>query len=240
MASPAKRRKKNDFRSSPKTVRSLDHFFGKQIDNKVSELSVAGLSSEPGFAITSQKTDSPNGDDVVSTDELLARKLQDEWDSQYVGAPGIVAQSSPATHLQIHETDRVNSAEGAGKGKGQHKGNEEEYCSSPRALEPAKKAILSLQSAASAEDTISSTIPFDENPLTFEPSRYIPDLKRYWATEGGDASYALLTRCFVLVNSTQSRIKIVDTLVNMLRVIIEGDPESLLPTVGLRFYTRDV
>lgn len=35
----------------------------------------------------------------------------------------------------------------------------------------------------------------------------------------------------MLVNSTQSRIKIVDTLVNLLRTIIEGDPDSLLPTV---------
>ncbi|KAK5240405.1 hypothetical protein LTR16_010679, partial [Cryomyces antarcticus] len=32
---------------------------------------------------------------------------------------------------------------------------------------------------------------------------------------------------------TQSRIKIVDTLVNLLRVIIEGDPDSLLPAVWL-------
>jgi DNA ligase-1 len=238
MASPAKRRKKNDFRSSPKTVRSLDHFFGKQIDTKVSELSAAGFLSGPAFENASQKTDCPDGDDIVSADELLARKLQDEWDNQYVGARGIVAQSSPAT--QLHDPHRVNSAKGAEKGKGQQKGIEEEHSPSPRAIEPAKKAILSLQSAASAEDTISSTIPFDENPLTFEPSRYVPDLKRYWATEGGDASYALLTRCFVLVNSTQSRIKIVDTLVNMLRVIIEGDPESLLPTVCLRFHTRDV
>jgi len=67
--------------------------------------------------------------------------------------------------------------------------------------------------------------------LTFEPAKYIEDLQGHWAAEGGNASYALLTKCFVLVNSTQSRIKIVDTLVNLLRVIIEGDPSSLLPTV---------
>ncbi|KAK8034265.1 DNA ligase I [Apiospora rasikravindrae] len=50
---------------------------------------------------------------------------------------------------------------------------------------------------------------------------------------GGDASYALLTRCFILINGTTSRIKIVDTLVNCLRVIIEADPSSLLPAVWL-------
>ncbi|TAQ87616.1 hypothetical protein B7494_g4066 [Chlorociboria aeruginascens] len=37
----------------------------------------------------------------------------------------------------------------------------------------------------------------------------------------------------ILFNGTQSRIKIVDTLVNLLRIIIEGDPSSLLPTVWL-------
>jgi DNA ligase-1 len=37
----------------------------------------------------------------------------------------------------------------------------------------------------------------------------------------------------VLVNSTQSRIKIVDILVNLLRTIIEADPESLRATVWL-------
>ena len=49
--------------------------------------------------------------------------------------------------------------------------------------------------------------------------------------EGG-ATYALLTRCFVLVSGTTSRIKIVDTLVNCLRLLIEGDPDSLLPAVS--------
>lgn len=69
--------------------------------------------------------------------------------------------------------------------------------------------------------------------MTFDPSRYLPDLKNCWAAHSGEASYSLLTRCFILVNSTQSRIKIVDTLVNFLRTIIEGDPESLLPAVWL-------
>jgi DNA ligase-1 len=93
--------------------------------------------------------------------------------------------------------------------------------------------VLGLQSLTSAEDTVTLTIPFDESPLTFQPSNYVPELQMRWAREGGHASYALLTRCFVLVNSTQSRIKIVDTLVNCLRTIIEGDPDSLLPAVWL-------
>ncbi|KAI9823284.1 MAG: hypothetical protein M1832_002508 [Thelocarpon impressellum] len=92
---------------------------------------------------------------------------------------------------------------------------------------------LALQSGASPEDTLSSTVPLDEGPLTFEPSRYIQNFQQHWKADGGSASYALLTRCFVLVNRTQSRIKIVDTLVNFLRLIIEADPDSLLPSVWL-------
>ena len=101
----------------------------------------------------------------------------------------------------------------------------------PPVSELKNKSTLSLQSAGSAEDTISSAIPFDESPLTFDPSKYIADLQGHWSKEGGDASYASLTHCFVLVNGTQSRIKIVDTLTNMLRLVIESDPTSLLPTV---------
>ena len=91
---------------------------------------------------------------------------------------------------------------------------------------------LGLQAAGMAEDTTTTSIPFDESPLTFDPQEYLDQLKEHWASEGGNASYALLTRCFILINGTTSRIKIVDTLVNCLRVLIEGDPASLLPAVS--------
>jgi DNA ligase-1 len=97
-----------------------------------------------------------------------------------------------------------------------------------------KNNTLSLQSAAAEEDSTSYNVPFDQSPLTFDPQKYIPDLKEQWSQqEGGQITYALLTQGFILINSTQSRIKIVDTLVNLLRTIIEGDPESLLPAVWL-------
>jgi len=69
--------------------------------------------------------------------------------------------------------------------------------------------------------------------LAFDSLKYARELKAYWSTEGGNASYALLTRAFILANATTSRIKIVDTLVNFLRVLIEGDPSSVLPAVWL-------
>lgn len=98
---------------------------------------------------------------------------------------------------------------------------------------PKPANTLSLQSGGADEDIISQTIPFDESPLVFDPQKYVPDLQKSWAKHGSGASYALLARAFVLVNGTQSRIKIVDTLVNLLRTIIEGDPSSLLPAVWL-------
>ncbi|EDU49163.1 DNA ligase 1 [Pyrenophora tritici-repentis Pt-1C-BFP] len=102
-----------------------------------------------------------------------------------------------------------------------------------KAAPPKQKNTLSLQSTASEEDTITANIPFDQSPLEFDPQDYIPDLQKHWVADGGHATYALLTRCFILVNSTTSRIKIVDTLVNLLRTIIESDPGSLLPAVWL-------
>ncbi|KAK4695297.1 DNA ligase 1, partial [Lecanoromycetidae sp. Uapishka_2] len=173
------------------------------------------------FFFGKQKSGSVPGK-PVSSDEELARKLQAEWDEQ--------DRAPQSNH------DHASKAEGAEESLpeivdcgGREDGPKSEDTQAALRM----KDTLGLQSAASAEDVISSNIPFDENPLTFDPSTYIPDLKRHWATEGGNASYGLLTRCFVLVNSTQSRIKIVDTLVNFLRTIIEGDPDSLLPAVWL-------
>lgn len=225
MASPAKKRKLNN---SSKSIpsRNLDYFFGKKKED-----------------VATKKTQPSNDSNESSalTDEQLARKLQAEWNNE---ANGEVESASPAV-ANGEEASSVepvtgngttvdsmpeepNEAEGA---------NEKELGAMPSlagtTLSSKTGNTLSLQSTGSAEDTVSANIPFDESPLTFDPSKYVPELQGHWAAEGGNASYALLTRCFVLVNGTQSRIKIVDTLVNMLRVIIEGDPSSLLPTVWL-------
>ncbi len=237
MASPAKRRKKNDYQASPKAVRSLDYFFGKQTKEKENGVKEAAAKT----AEESLYDDEPTKDvekavigEQHLTDEELARKLQAEWNDAD-GAANSSASVAPGEggkedkDLRGHIAD-IDGDAGGGKSC---ESILEDSASTARAREAPTKDTLSLQSSGTAEDTVSSTIPFDESPLTFSPSKYIPDLQRHWAQEGGDASYALLTRCFVLVNSTQSRIKIVDTLVNLLRVIIEGDPTTLLPTVCL-------
>ncbi|CZR64217.1 probable DNA ligase 1 [Phialocephala subalpina] len=230
MGTPAKKRKlNNDSKASPASSRNLDYFFGKQKQENL-----------PSSTAATQTFDQ-NDDTSELTDEQLARKLQAEWNQQDAAANEIHTESGkeeaekPADLADLPErSNHTPMPDGTGEGK------PEEQNEVPKDEKPApfvfgakSKNTLSLQSAGTAEDTICSNIPFDESPLTFDPSKYVKELQGHWAAEGGDASYALLTRCFVLVNSTQSRIKIVDTLVNLLRVIIEGDPSSLLPTVWL-------
>ncbi|APA14120.1 hypothetical protein sscle_12g088900 [Sclerotinia sclerotiorum 1980 UF-70] len=223
MGTPTKRRKLNNDTKSNGS-RNLDFFFGKR-KKEEQEL--------PSQLVGSPSQDVPDGAGPSElTDEQLARKLQEEWDREPVG-------TNEATEGFLVETNRQPSATPVSAISTSHtseKAPSDGIFSRPT-TKPTKPIInkntLSLQSAGTAEDTISSNIPLDESPLTFEPSKYVFDLQNHWAVEGGDASYALLTRCFILVNSTQSRIKIVDTLVNLLRVIIEGDPDSLLHTVWL-------
>ncbi|KAE9369555.1 ATP-dependent DNA ligase [Stipitochalara longipes BDJ] len=223
MGTPTKKRKLNDSKS-PAAGRSLDYFFGKQRQNNTTQPS-ASLGDTAG----------QSGEVVALTDEQLARKLQAEWDQEGLQdskkdldtdiagqqSPPIIGGISKSTSpekLVPNLEDEALASESKPR---------------PSSLQTKIPNTLSLQAADSAEDIVSSRIPFDENPLIFDPSKYVAELQSCWAAGGGDASYAILTRCFVLINSTQSRIKIVDTLVNLLRVIIEADPKSLLPTVWL-------
>ncbi|KAL2752079.1 hypothetical protein ACRALDRAFT_1045257, partial [Sodiomyces alcalophilus JCM 7366] len=209
MSNPAKKRKLNDSRSSSAVpARGLEYFFSKQRRNGASE-------SGGRDSATPVAADDRPAHELA--DEELARKLQAEWDQEFQNErpvePGTVALSSrQSSSASSPEKDLPESK--------------------PEPLQPERKT-LSLSSVANAEDTVSSSIPFDQSPLTFDPSDYTAKLREHWATEDGNASYALLTRCFVLVNGTQSRIKIVDTLVNFIRVLIEADPSSLLPAVWL-------
>lgn len=142
------------------------------------------------------------------SDEALARKLQEEWNQE---------ENHPTEEPTTATTTTTTASS----------------IPTPDPEPPAKKNTLSLQSSAGTEDTISLSVPLDQSPLTFDSAKYAEELQSHWAAEGGDASYALLTRAFVLANATTSRIRIIDTLVNLLRVLIEGDPQSVLPAVWL-------
>ena len=268
MASPAKRRKKNDHKASPSTVRSLDQFFKKKTDSANDAVDGPTASKPPSSGDTAF---APN-----LTDEEIARRLQKQWDQedrlrsdQLVTVPGggsndvsgavphDAVQSRPhpdsyegplpdgTTHSHSFteslprdgqpgtgcEHDKVSVGADAPETPAKEPGGQDASVSNQ------KTASLALQSTTSDEDTVTWAIPFDESPLSFQPSKYIPELQKHWAQHGGGASYALLTRCFVLVNSTQSRIKIVDTLVNFLRLIVEADPDSLLPAVSVETFS---
>ncbi|KAL2072196.1 hypothetical protein VTL71DRAFT_11539 [Oculimacula yallundae] len=243
MAPPAKKRKvNNESKSSPANSRNLDFFFGKQ--KEALPIQLNNGAKQQGHVPKTQD------ESAELTDEQLARKLQAEWDQEEAGAPNI--SKSPE---RDNAEDTVGDLSGNNvEGQAESDSAEPKKPTTGHAVEsksevlkdpspqkeapasmfaPKGKNTLSLQSAGSAEDNICSNIPLDESPLTFNPAKYVEELQGHWQAEGGDASYALLTRCFFLVNSTQSRIKIVDTLVNLLRVVIEGDPSSLLPTVWL-------
>lgn len=221
MESPAKRRKKNAVNSSPLSTRGLDYFFSKQAARNSTE-SPARKGRDPS---ETQYVDV----ETALTDEELARKLDQEWRKEDKQADKVpVLDEVTAARDNAGDTITAEAVQ-----------NFVASAPEPAASNDFTKStstgqgVLSLQSTAAVDDTTTLTIPFDESPLIFQPTKYVPDLHKTWAADGGDASYALLTRCFVLVNSTQSRIKIVDTLVNCLRTIIEADPSSLLPAVWL-------
>ena len=232
MDSPSKRRKKNDGSSKP--VRKLDFFFAKQ--NAKAAAATKDATKNSAESNAPQAIDSSN-----LTDEEYARKLQEEWDReargehQTQGQPAKEEELSSSNELYRDPSPPAKTDLNGGSPK-----NEENKSSMEvtvpiieSAVPKPKSNTLSLQSTATEEDTITANIPFDQSPLDFFPSKYISDLQKHWTADGGRATYALLTRCFILVNSTTSRIKIVDTLVNLLRTIIESDPDSLLPAVWL-------
>jgi DNA ligase-1 len=226
MSSPAKRLKKNDGSIQP--VRTLNYFFKKQNDDAakvVDKAAVTDTGAEAGA----------NGEigGTALTDEELARKLQEEWNREDQ-PPAADPPNSNELYAEPPQKADVSDAVDV-----------DDKSSAPAILEPIappdepstpaapKRKTLSLQSTATEEDSVCANLPFDQSPLDFDPQKHIAELQKHWAADGGRATYALLTRGFVLVNSTTSRIKIVDTLVNLLRTIIESDPESLLPAVWL-------
>lgn len=223
MSTPTKRRKKNDHQASPHTVRPLDQFFSKPKNVKQPAISEPLADKLP---------------DEQLTDEQLARKLQAEWDEQdrlRTEAPPSDGGAAVTEQAADNEADKtLPNIVPLSQTSPTATQDESVAVETKTKPETSKKNTLSLQSATAAEDNTSYNIPFDQSPLTFDPGKYISELQTIWSASGQDATYALLTHCFVLINSTQSRIKIVDTLVNLLRVLIVANPQSLLPAVRPR------
>ncbi|OQD77455.1 hypothetical protein PENDEC_c002G03521 [Penicillium decumbens] len=166
-----------------------------------------------------QEQDQLEATEETLSDEALARKLQAEWDQE--GDTQSLRADGDQAATAAFEASTAPAAPSIPAD------------TTPEAPVTPKKNTLSLQSSAGTEDTVALAVPFDQSPQTFDATKHAVELRSRWASEGGDASYALLTRAFVLANATTSRITIVDTLVNFIRVLIEGDPSSLLPAVWL-------
>lgn len=218
MVSPTKKRKLNNgTKAASIPSRGLEYFFSKQ---RQSESSKSGSPAHEGEGDPSTKQ-SPH---LELTDEELARKLQADWDEE---ARNETAHDQPRSEVKRDSAAAENASAAISR-------TTPDLAPVPVRVAPSLAGnTLSLSSAAATEDRASVSIPLDESPLTFDTAKYISQLQESWSGDGGDASYALLTRCFVLVNGTTSRIKIVDTLVNCVRLLIEGDPSSLLPAVWL-------
>lgn len=219
MSSPAKKRKLNNVsKTAAAPTKGLEYFFNKQKQD-------ASASTTP--------QEVPAKPDSELTDEELARKLQDEWNQEVpdnVEVERVVEDVNRAVDGDGKSAEVTQPPTSNGDLARTQK-NDNAPASAAESSENNGKKTLTLQSAGAIEDSVTASIPFDQSPLTFDPSIYVAELQAAWKGEGGNATYALLTRCFVLVSSTQSRIKIVDTLVNCLRVLIETDPSSLLPAV---------
>lgn len=208
MPSPAKKRKINGSTS----MRSIESFF-------------SNLNTQPAATSTLSAQKLEDSKEFL-TDEELARKLQDEWNQV---DPPTVQESLP-----VRTEESRSSSKGLDEAQSpMSKAPEITSQIQISKLQVPQKDTLSLQSSLGSEDTIVANIPLDESPLVFDPAKYLPELQKHWSQDGGDASYAFLTQAFILVNSTTKRIKIVDTLVNLLRIFIEGAPDSLLPAVWL-------
>ena len=219
MSNSPKRRRKNGFQPSPQSVRSLDFFFGKQ---KATKDAAVHVSKGDNQASSQEAAERHPAASPPLTDEELARQLQDEWNNEDSRpANGLHSPSEVGINREAKEPATVSET-----------GCEDNAKHSAPGLER-EKPTLSLQSVTTTENDITTSVPFDEQPLTFDPQTYIPDLQKAWEATGGEASYGILSHAFVLINSTQSRIKIVDTLTNFLRTLIEGDPKSLLSAVWL-------
>jgi len=198
--------------------RGIDFFFKKQLQRtKAPKTEDNGVDGNRLFA-RDEEDELRRRRQQEEEDEELARQLQDIEDN-YEAADAESAKGLSAEDA-VPERDEANGTPNA---------------SATTAKPPREDKIrftnLELSSANSAstlEDIYA--IPLDKEPLQFNP---VTDASTASTWSTGRTPYAFLTHAFILINSTRSRLKIVDCLVNTLRVVTYHDPTSLLPLVWL-------
>jgi DNA ligase 1 len=102
------------------------------------------------------------------------------------------------------------------------------YANSSKPIPQIKLTLNDSSSTTSLEEIYA--IPLDKDPLEFNPA-IDARCASTWSSQ--NTPYSFLTHAFIFINSTRSRLKIVDYLVNALRVVTHHDPTSLLPLVWL-------
>jgi DNA ligase-1 len=235
--SPSKKRKLD---ATP-VKHGVDFFFKKQAKKKKPPPVTNGGENALFVASDGEEWDSKKRRQEEE-DEKLARELQNLEGRQEVDDEEFARRL--ARDFEGNDADRakdtvddIEDADGDiyGESKLWKKKTEDDPMSpslppekSPNAQPPQSKLIPDTSPTTPLEEIYA--IPLDKDPLTFNP---LTDAFCASTWSPGKTPYAFLTHAFILINSTRSRLKIVDYLVNTLRVITAHDPISLLPLVWL-------
>ncbi|RPB25475.1 ATP-dependent DNA ligase [Terfezia boudieri ATCC MYA-4762] len=244
MASPTKRRKKNDGSGTTVAgvgagagVRTLDFFFGRKGAAAPVGVGYKETQHSEGIGVggdcNTRLEEQQEKEQRLETDEELARRLHEEWNgvgsaNGNVNVKGSGSGGTGDSVIAVVEEEVVVIREKDGSLDGKASSSQQKGLLS-KTVVSTNVPPTTLAPFLDAE-AAHTTIPLDQDPLKFTPELYTPLIHSFPHSR---ATYALLTRCFVLINSTRSRIKIVDTLTNLLRLLIISDPHSLLPAVWL-------
>ena len=234
--SPAKKRKLD---STP-VKKGLDFFFKQHIERQSKSPQLNG--DESGFFVK----DNGEADWELQRwkqekeDEKLARELQERERRQEAEDEEFARQLAKhyeqatdstkreATNVTPMEDEDIYGEPAAQASKPSTTLKSESSEGEAPAPLPIKTLTLDNPATTSLEEIYS--IPLDKDPLTFDPAI---DAACATSWSPNKTPYAFLTHAFILINSTRSRIKIQDYLVNCLRVVIHHDPSSLLQLVWL-------
>jgi DNA ligase 1 len=236
--SPSKKRK---IESTP-VKRSLEFFFRKQAA-KTPPGSIVPDGDDPPLFVQSDGEDEQDRkrQKQEEEDEKLARELQEaerrmEVDDELFArrlASDYDSVDQESNNKPKEEGKDVNQDGDSLKDEGQILDLGQSEVPPPEnptvpLPQPGTLAFDNSDSRTSLEEIYA--IPLDKDPLDFEPG-VDAACATNWLPQ--KTPYAFLTHAFILINSTRSRLKIVDYLVNALRVVMYHDPASLLPLVWL-------
>jgi DNA ligase 1 len=218
--SPAKKRRTG---TTP-VKRGIDFFFKKQLNQKYSAKPGSSAVGGSGLFVPSDDDETQRRRQQEEEDARLARQLQDMEDHNEA-ADAELARRLAEEDAVVSVAEPTNETSNHDQKENQ---SDLKETALDKTIQVSKLDLADANSTPSLEDIYA--IPLDKDPLTFNPAI---DAKVASKWSGGRTPYAFLTHAFILINSTRSRLKIVDYLVNTLRCVTHHDPRSLLPLVWL-------